>query len=51
MEDIDTDLRNLRNIAIDCVHGSDKWVIAWERIDQLLEERKRFSPDDTPDSS
>jgi hypothetical protein len=40
VEDIDKDLRNLRNIIGDSLRDSEPWKIAWERIDELLEERK-----------
>jgi hypothetical protein len=39
VEDIDNDLRNLRNIIADSLRDSDPWNVAWERINQLLEER------------
>ena len=39
VEDIDKDLKNLRNIIGDSVRDSEPWTIAWERIDELLEER------------
>jgi hypothetical protein len=39
VKDIDKDLDTLRNIIADSLRGGDKWNIAWERIDELLEER------------
>jgi len=42
VEDIDRDLGNLRNIIADSLRGGDKWNVAWERIDELLEERQRI---------
>lgn len=43
VEDIDKDLRNLRNIIGDSLRDSEPWKIAWERIDELLEERKSLA--------
>ena len=43
VEEIDRDLKNLRNIVADTLRDSDPWTIAWERIDELLEERKKLS--------
>jgi hypothetical protein len=40
VEDIDKDLKRLRNIIGDSVRDSEPWKIAWERIDELLEERR-----------
>jgi hypothetical protein len=37
--DVDIDLENLRNIVADSLRDSEPWKIAWERIDELLEER------------
>jgi len=42
VQDIDKDLRNLRNIVSDTLRDSDPWNIAWERINELLEERTRL---------
>jgi hypothetical protein len=39
VEDIDRDLDHLRNIVADSLRGGEQWDIAWERIDELLEER------------
>jgi hypothetical protein len=39
VEEIDKDLKNLRNIIGDSVRDSEPWKVAWERIDELLEER------------
>jgi hypothetical protein len=40
VEDIDRDLKNLRNIIGESIRDSEPWKIAWERIDELLEERR-----------
>lgn len=40
VEDIDRGLAELRNMIGESVRGSDRWQIAWERIDELLEERR-----------
>jgi hypothetical protein len=42
VEDIDKDLRNLRNIIGESVRDSEPWKIAWERVDELLEERTKI---------
>lgn len=42
VDDVDTDLKNLRNIVADSLRDSDPWKVAWERIDELLEERGTF---------
>jgi len=42
VQDIDKDLKNLRNIVSDTLRGGDPWNIAWERINELLEERTRL---------
>jgi hypothetical protein len=39
VDDVDTDLKNLRNIVADSLRDSEPWKVAWERIDELLEER------------
>jgi hypothetical protein len=39
IKDIDKDLAHLRMIVADTLRDSERWNIAWERIDQLLEER------------
>lgn len=39
VEDVDADLNRLRNIAADCLRDSEQWNTAWERINELLEER------------
>jgi hypothetical protein len=43
VEDIDRDLKNLRNIIGDSVRDSEPWTVAWERIDELLEERRKLT--------
>jgi hypothetical protein len=43
VEDVDRGLSELRNMIGESVRGSDRWLIAWERIDELLEERRRFT--------
>jgi hypothetical protein len=43
VEDIDKDLGHLRNIIADCLRNGDQWNITWERINELLEERRRIS--------
>jgi hypothetical protein len=43
VEDIDRDLGKLRNIIADILRGGDQWNITWERIDELLEERKTLT--------
>jgi len=43
LDDIEKDLRHLRNIVADTLRDSDPWMIAWERIDELLEERNRLT--------
>jgi hypothetical protein len=42
VKDIDKDLDKLRNIIADSLRGGDQWNIAWERIDELLEERQKI---------
>jgi len=39
VEDVDSDLNNLRGITSDCLRDSEQWNTAWERINELLEER------------
>lgn len=43
VEDIDADLSNLRNIIADSLRDSEPWKVAWERINELLEERTKFA--------
>lgn len=43
VDDVDTDLKNLRNIIADSLRDSEPWKVAWERIDELLEERAKFT--------
>ena len=43
VEDVDADLKNLRNIIADSLRDSEPWKVAWERIDELLEERVKFA--------
>ena len=43
VDDVDTDLNNLRNIIADSLRDSEPWKVAWERIDELLEERGTFN--------
>lgn len=42
VDDIDKDLKNLRGIVADSLRDSEPWKVAWERIDELLEERSTF---------
>ena len=43
VDDVDTDLKNLRNIVADSLRDTEPWKVAWERIDELLEERTKFA--------
>jgi hypothetical protein len=45
LEDVDIDLVNLARIAGHFRYGSEQWRITWERIDEILEERGRFTDD------
>jgi hypothetical protein len=42
-EDLDKELEQLGNLAKDCLRGTHRWNILWERIDHLLEQRGRIS--------
>jgi hypothetical protein len=42
VKDIDKDLDHLRDIIADSLRGGDQWNVAWERIDELLEERQKI---------
>lgn len=42
VEEIDGELRKLRQQVLDCVRGTEKWNVTWEWIDKLLEERSEL---------
>ena len=42
VEDIDKELMYLRGRAADTLRGGEQWNVIWERIDQLLEERREI---------
>lgn len=43
IENVDRDLDHLRNVAADSLRGGDRWNITWERINELLEERRKIT--------
>lgn len=43
LEDVDKDIKRLGNLAKDQLRDSDQWLITWDRINELLEERKKIT--------
>lgn len=42
-QDVDKDLKRLGNLAKDQLRDSDQWNITWDRINELLEERRKIA--------
>lgn len=43
LKDIDKDLLRLANLAQDQLRDSEQWNITWDRINELLEERRKIT--------
>lgn len=43
LPDVDKDLKRLGNLAKDQLRDSEQWNITWDRINELLEERKKIA--------
>lgn len=48
IEQVDKELKKLRSITLDTRRDSERWKLAWEKMDRLLEERFALKVIDSP---